>query len=97
MASSNRSASEPGSTVRRIRNRIERLMEPIWEPLGAVLQFVTSSFFRFMLILGLVFLITGALRGEGVIAGHLLIYGATAILLGAVGRAVTRWKLKNST
>lgn len=98
MASTNRSTSEQDSSGSRDNwDRFAGLADPIWGPLAMAIEFVTSSFFRFMLILGLAFLLLGALLSEGVMAGHLLVYGVTAIFLGVLGRAITYWKLKDAT
>ncbi|MCU4743310.1 hypothetical protein [Natronoglomus mannanivorans] len=101
MASTNRSAFE--SVLAATRQAVEfvwipltRVIEPIWERVAPAFRFVTSSVFRFLIAFGIVLLAIGAAIGEGTAAGHLLIYGATAIFLGILGRGIVHWKLKNS-
>lgn len=102
MVPTNRSTVEPVlSTARQTatlaRNSIIRLIKPIWRLLSPAVQFVTSSLFRFLIAFGFVVIGLGAIRGEGVLAGHFLIYGTTAVFIGVLGRGVVHWKLKNST
>lgn len=102
MASTNRSAFEPVLAATRqavefVRGPLTRVIEPIWEPVAPAFRFVTSSAFRFLIVFGIVLLAIGAVIGEGTAAGHLLIYGVTAVVLGVLGRGVIHWKLKNST
>lgn len=101
MSSTNRSAFEPVLATTRqavafVRGPLTRLTAPIWEPLAPAVRLVTSSVFRFLIALGVVLLASGAAIGEGTVAGHLLIYGATAVFIGILGRGIIRWKLKNS-
>lgn len=98
MASSNTSHSEPVTTrMRRIAERAWTTFEPIATPVYRGGRFVTGSFFRFLIVLGLVLLATGAFVVDGILAGHLGIYGSSAVIVGIVGRLVIRWKLKDSS
>lgn len=77
-------------------SEIQAALKPILSPLLRAISFVFSSFFRFMIFLGIVLLIASAMVAEGVVAGHLGIYGGTAVLAGVVGRIVIHWKLKDT-
>lgn len=76
---------------------LTEILEPVRGPVYRVYQFLTSSVFRFLILLGLVLLAAGAVIQHGVIAGHLGLYGATAVFVGVLGRLIIRWKLKHST
>lgn len=89
-------ASSNVPSLERVRSRIGPVVEPVWAPLRDAISFVMSSFFRFLIFLGIVFLIVGTTAVDGVIAGHFGIYGATAILIGVVGRLIIHLKLKDS-
>lgn len=74
---------------------VRSTLEPILRPLQRAIGYVTSSFFRFMILFGLVFVGIGILMGEGIVAGHLGIYGWTAVGIGIVGRVIIHWKIKD--
>lgn len=102
MASTNQSAFEPILAAIRqaaefVKGPLVRVTEPIWEAVAPTFRFVTSSVFRSMIAFGIVLLAVGAVISEGTVAGHLLIYGVTAIFVGVLGRGIVHWKLKNST
>ena len=90
MASSTRSTLEP------IRSALGRTVEPVRGPVSRTVGFLTGSFFRFLIFLGLLLLGMAMVTANGVIAGHLGIYGVSAVLIGVLGRAVVRWKLRHS-
>ena len=46
--------------------------------------FVFGTVNRFLMILGIVLIVAGALRGDGIMAAHLGIYGASSFALGAL-------------
>lgn len=70
--------------------------DPVVEAGETTAHVLFGSFFRFLIALGIVLLVLGAVVVEGVIAGHFGIYGATAILLGVVGRLIIHWKVRGT-
>lgn len=82
-----------------VRHTLERIgdkLEPVLAPIRIVFGFIFSSFFRVMILLGIVLLLLGLFVVEGTEAGHLGIYGVSAILIGVVGRIIVHWQLKDS-
>lgn len=76
------------------RSAVGRLLEPIEPVLEWLLGVVFGSVFRFLILVGITFIIIAVVRGEGTVAGHLGLYGATAITIGIAGWAISKWKLK---
>ena len=54
-----------------------------------------GSLFRFLILLGIVLFVLAVIWAEGVPAGHLGIYAASAILIGVVGRAIIWWRIQD--
>lgn len=69
------------------------------EQIGGVVtrigRFVFGSFFRFMILLGVLLHAMGYFWAGDIVAGHLLIYGSTAIAVGVIGRVITWWKIQD--
>ncbi len=61
----------------------------------AGIRFITGSFWRFMIAFGVVLLVSGMAIGVGIMAGHLAIYGGSAVIVGVLGRSIARWKLRS--
>lgn len=80
----------------RVTARIRRSLGPIWSPLTHAVSFVIGSVFRFLIVLGIVFLVLAITVVEGTLAGHFGIYGITAVFIGVLGRAVAHWKIRES-
>jgi hypothetical protein len=57
-------------------------------------RFLFGSVFRFLLIIGLVLLALGATVFDGIIAGHLALYGVSAVAVGLLGRIVVVWRVQ---
>lgn len=77
-----------------IRSMIRQLFEPVEPVLEWVLWVIFGSAFRFLILLGITFIAIAIVRGEGAIAGHLGLYGATAIAIGIAGWVISKWKVK---
>lgn len=69
------------------RPHIQRVIKRSW-------SFLFGSFFRFLILLGLLFHAMGAFWVEGIKAGHLAIYGTTAIGIGVLGWVISWWKIQ---
>lgn len=67
----------------------------IGEILAGIGSFVVGSFFRFMILLGILFHTLGYFWAEDIIAGHLAVYGTTAIVIGVVGWFIVWWKIQD--
>ena len=79
--------------VEPVADPIRRALEPVWEPLRSGLRYVLGSFFRFLILIGLILVGIGVVFADGVVAGHLGIYGWTAVFIGVLGRLIIRWKV----
>lgn len=99
--------SSSDSTPGRIRTTFNRTVhpawatvsqatEPIWKAVIRAIKYVTSSVFRFLIVLGVVLIATGVILWEGPTAAHLGIYGATALGIGVIGRFIVRSKIKGA-
>lgn len=84
------SAERTGST----RSTVGRLLGPVDPVFEWVVRFLFGSAFRFLILVGIVFITIGAAASEGTMAGHMGLYGVTSILVGVVGLAISRWKVK---
>lgn len=69
---------------------------PVTEAADRFLSLVFGSVFRSLFALGTLLLVLGATVADGPLAGHLGIYGSTAILLGAVSWGITYLKLRDA-
>lgn len=58
-----------------------------------VVSYLFNSFFRFLLILGIVLTLLGLVLADTVLAGHLGIYGLSALVVGTIGRLF--WWMKD--
>lgn len=97
MASTNESSVERViDGVRSTVNTIISVLDPVLQPLRLAGGFIFSSFFRFLIFLGVVLAAIGVAFYDGHVAGHLGIYGGTAILIGIVGRLIIHWKVSDS-
>lgn len=90
METNSQSPSEP------TRSTLSRTVVPIQKSVIRVVQWTTSSVWRFLIALGIVLIVVGAVRWDGVMAAHLGIYGGTALILGVLGRLFVRRKIKSS-
>lgn len=81
---------------RRLTATVRRTLEPIWSPLHRAFRFVKGSFFRFLIFFGIVLLVLAATVVQGTAAGHFGIYGASAVFIGVLGRAIAYLKIRGS-
>lgn len=73
------------------KSSIDSVTDSLWRGV----HYVTSSFFRFLIAFGVLLVVIAATLLEGIVAGHLGIYGITAIVTGIAGRLIVNWKLKD--
>lgn len=88
-------ASNSISKFESLRRVIDKL-DPVLTPLGRAAHYIASSFFRVLIVLGLLMFALAVVGAEGIVAAHLGIYAASAVGVGVVGRAIVWWKLRDS-
>lgn len=84
------SSNESGSDL--ARSGAYQKVEPVLVPVVKAFQFLFASTSRFLIIFGIALIALGAVLWQGTVAGHLGIYGGTAIAIGVLARLLVRWK-----
>lgn len=83
-------------TIHPAWNTVSHTTEPIWKAAIRAIKYVTSSVYRFLIMLGIVLIAAGVVLWDGPTAAHLGIYGATALSIGVIGRFIVHSKIKGA-